>query len=167
MKTPKLPKIGAAFEGGFFAGRFFIGSQAYALIVSPKASGDFDPATWNDTYSKVPGATSYCDGLANTKAMAKAGSELAKRILALRIGKHTDWHMPSRLEQLVMFNELRELRAFKPDGKQACESTWYWSSTQHAEDADFAWCQYFGDGSQSDYRKDSKLRARAVRRIKL
>lgn len=165
MKTPKLPKIGAAFEGGFFAGRFFIGSQAYALIVSPKASGDFDPAPWNGTYSKVPGATSYCDGLANTKAMAKAGSELAKRILALRIGKHTDWHLPSRLELLVMFNELHELRAFKPGGKQACESTWYWSSTQHAEHADYAWVQDFGFGSQGYGHKDSELRARAVRRL--
>lgn len=167
MKTQKLPKIGAAIEGGFFAGRFFIGSQAYALIVSPKASGDFDPTPWNGVYSKVPGATSYCDGLANTKAMGKAGSELAKRILALRIGKHTDWHLPSRLEQLVMFNELRELMAFKPGGKQGCESTWYWSSTQHAEVADYAWSQNFGYGSQGITRKDFKLRARAVRRIKL
>jgi hypothetical protein len=36
MKIQKIPvKSGTAFGGGFYAGRFFVGTQAYALIVAP------------------------------------------------------------------------------------------------------------------------------------
>lgn len=167
MKKLKLPKIGAAFAGGFFAGRFFIGADAYALIVAPKAIGEIAPMRWNGSLKSVAGATSYCDGLANTKAMAKAGSELAKKVLALRIDGFDDWHLPSRLQMLLAHHELAGAKAFAPGKKEAFEHSWYWSSTQHAEHADYAWGQGFGYGSQDYYHKDVEFRARAVRRIKL
>ena len=48
MKTQKIPtKHGTAFGGGFYAGRFYIGTEAYALIVSPKAEGQIEPMPWN------------------------------------------------------------------------------------------------------------------------
>jgi hypothetical protein len=166
MKTQKLPKIGAAFEGGFFAGRFFIGDQPYGLIVAPKAEGETAGA-WNKSTKNVSGATSYCDGLANTKAMAKAGSELAKRMLSLQIGGFDDWYLPSRLELLLAYHELKASKVFSVGAKQAFESLWYWSSTQHAENAGYAWRQLFGYGSQFSHHKANEFRARAVRRIKL
>ncbi len=167
MKTPKLPKPGAKFEGGFFAGRFFIGAQPHALIVAPKAEGQIAPMPWNGSLKNVSGAMSYCDGLANTQAMAKAGSELAKKVLALRIGGFEDWHLPSRLQLLVVYHELAAVKAFAEGAKEAFDRAWYWSSTQHAEYAVYAWDQYFGGGYQYCLLKNYEWRARAVRTIKL
>lgn len=167
MKKLKLPKPGTKFGGGFFAGRFFIGDQAYALVVAPKAKGEVEPMRWNESMAMVAGATSHCDGLANTQAMAKAGSDLAKKITGLKIGKASDWYLPSRLELLLAYSELRNVKAFAAGGKQAFERAWYWSSTQHAEYAESAWSQFFGYGGQDGWHKDHYTRARAVRRIKI
>ncbi len=164
MKKLKPTKIGTAFAGGFFAGRFFIGADAYALIVAPKAVGEIAPMRWNESLKSVAGATSYCDGLANTKAMAKAGSELAKKVLALRIDGFDDWHLPSRLQLLLAYHELAGAKTFAPGKKEAFERSWYWSSTQHAEYADYAWNQNFGNGNQNYNHKNNEFRARAVRR---
>jgi hypothetical protein len=57
--------------------------------------------------------------------------------------------------------------AFKEGGAEAFGDTWYWSSTQHAGDYYYAWCQYFDNGSQHGNRTDVQLRARAVRRFPL
>jgi len=57
---------------------------------------------------------------------------------------------------------------FRDDGSpEAFEEAWYWSSTQFAAAPEYAWCQYFYDGSQGDYHEVYSLRARAVRRVKL
>lgn len=57
--------------------------------------------------------------------------------------------------------------AFQAGGEQAFEPEWYWSSTQHAADSDYAWYQHFAGGGQDDSYTRSKLRARAVRRLPL
>lgn len=168
MPKPKIPtKPGTAFAGGFYAGRFYIGADPYTLIVAPKAEGQFEPMPWNGSLKSVAGATSYCDGLANTKAMAKAGSALAKKILKLRIGGFDDWHLPSRLQSLMAFHELATAKLFAPGGKESFDREWFWTSTQRAEDADYAWVQGFDDGDQGGALKASEWRARAVRMIKL
>ena len=168
MKKMKIPtKPGTAFGGGFYAGRFFIGTQPYALIVAPKDEGQIEPMPWNSSLKNVTGATSYCDGMANTMAMAKAGSALAKQVLKLRIGGFKDWHLPSRLQLLIAYHELATAKAFAPEAKEAFDCAWYWSSTQHAEDAGYAWLQGFSDGYQFSNHKVNKWRARAVRTIKL
>lgn len=73
----------------------------------------------------------------------------------LDVGSHRDYSLPTRAEQAVLFGNLRD--QFQRD--------WYWSNTQHAEYADFAWCQGFGYGDQDLYPKGRKRRARAVRRL--
>lgn len=60
-----------------------------------------------------------------------------------------------------------DIIAFQEGGAEAFEESWYWSSTQHAATADFAWGQYFGDGDQGSDLKSFKFRARAVRRLKI
>jgi hypothetical protein len=61
-----------------------------------------------------------------------------------------------------------EVEGFKAGGTEAFETDdYYWSSTQHAGDSGYAWGQGFGNGYQSNWLKDIKLRARAVRRIKI
>jgi hypothetical protein len=44
--------------------------------------------------------------------------------------------LPTRREQALCFANTPEL----------FEKNWYWSSTQYAADAAFAWCQYFSSG---------------------
>ena len=168
MPKPKTPtQPGTAFGGGFYAGRFYIGADAYAQIVAPKAEGEIKAMVWNNTLNSVVGATSYCDGLANTKAMAKAGSALAKKILKLKIGGYDDWHLPSRLQSLLAFHEHAAAEHFAPGGSESYEREWHWTSTQHAEYAVYAWVQGFNYGYQYGDHKASEWRARAVRMIKL
>jgi len=55
--------------------------------------------------------------------------------------------------------------AFQAGGEQAFTKKWYWSSTQHASYADYAWCQTFNYGDQVSSDVNNELRARAVRRL--
>lgn len=55
--------------------------------------------------------------------------------------------------------------AFRDKGAEAFAPEWYWSSTQFAGGADYAWVQGFGYGGQDDDHKDYVFRARAVRRV--
>lgn len=155
MSRTDLPTLaGTPYGGGIYAGRYFIGDRAFALIVAPAETGELATTTWGKI-NRVTGAESYVDGLANTEAMAASGSALAQWARALRIGDCDDWYIPSRLEALLAFGELQS--AFQHD--------WYWTSTQYASIAGDAWLQSFGFGTQNFVRKDNELRARAVRRL--
>ena len=104
----EIPTIlGTAMGGGFYAGRIRIGDQVFALIVAPKADGEHEDAPWNDTDNTVDGAKSYFDGLANTDAMASAGSELANWARGLRIEGHDDWYLPSQDELEIIYRNLK------------------------------------------------------------
>ncbi len=92
--------IGMPFGGGFFTGHIRIGDHVYAEITAPKAEGELR-GRWSKSLDRVEGALSYFDGLANTRAMAEAGSEIAQWALAARIGGFDDWHIPA-LDQLEL-----------------------------------------------------------------
>ncbi|MDE2097801.1 MAG: DUF1566 domain-containing protein [Patescibacteria group bacterium] len=94
-------------DGGFYAGRILIDEQPYALIAAPKVEGDHDYHEWIHDLIDVHGALSYNDGLANTSAMAEAGSELAKWALGLRIAGHDDWYIPSVDESEIIYRNLK------------------------------------------------------------
>jgi len=104
-KTPTIP--GTAFGGGFYVGRIRVDDAEYALIVAPKAEGQHADGPWNESSASVKGARSYCDGLANTKAMAKAGSKLAQWVLGLRSGGHKNWYLPSQDELELCYRHLK------------------------------------------------------------
>ena len=99
--------LGTSMDGGLYAGRIFIGDQPFALIVAPKAEGEHDETKWIANYKDVPGALSYFDGMSNTKAMAEAGSQLAKWALDLRIGGLDDWYLPSQDELEIIYRNLK------------------------------------------------------------
>lgn len=102
----KQHTIGEALQGGFYAGAFKINGELFGLIVSPKNKGEFDKFTWGKAGTKI-NATSCCDGLSNTRAMAEAENETAKQILALDIDDFTDWYIPSRDELELMYRNLK------------------------------------------------------------
>ncbi len=115
--SESLPIIGTAIGGGFYAGRIRIADQVFALIVSPKAEGEHQPTVWIPKTKDVPGAKSYNDGLTNTRAMAEAGSNLAKWVLGLEIGGENDWYLPSQDELEIIYRNLKPA----PD-KNSCYS---------------------------------------------
>jgi hypothetical protein len=195
VDIPTVP--GTPCAGGFFAGHMLVAGVMYALIVAPKVDGEREGA-WLDSEARVSGADSYCDGLANTIAMAASGSELAQWARGLCIGGCEDWYLPSQDELEIAYRYLkptteanslygrsglnasaigptypytRELPAqtaaagFVAGGAEAFDDTAYWSSTQHAAGADYAWCQYFYGGCQVSSTKSASLRARAFRRL--
>ena len=99
--------IGTAMDGGFYAGRIMVGDQAYALVVAPKADGEHADTKWHEDYDNIEGAKSYFDGLANTDAMAEAGSELAQWARTLTIAGHDDWYLPSQDELEIIYRNLK------------------------------------------------------------
>jgi hypothetical protein len=157
--------LGDVFAGGYLAGRIFDLGKPYNLIAAPKSTGEQAEIVWGAADKTIKGALSYSDGPANTAAMAKAGSALAQWVRGLKIGGHSDWYLPSRLEALVLFGELRQVKAFDAGKPEGFERAWYWTSTQYAGEPSWAWYQGFRNGHQDDTRKSHTLRARAVRRI--
>lgn len=89
-------QIGDALGGGYYSGLIRIGDDVHALIVSPREHGEFDSVRLLDSAQPVPGADSFADGLANTRALAEAGSELAAKVLALEINGVGGWAIPAR-----------------------------------------------------------------------
>lgn len=88
-------QLGAPFEGGFYGGDIRIRDAVFAIVTAPKAEGETRGA-WLGKYTDVPGARSCFDSMANTIAMAEAGSEIAKKALACSIGGKTDWCIGAR-----------------------------------------------------------------------
>ncbi|OIR11004.1 hypothetical protein GALL_71750 [mine drainage metagenome] len=107
-----LPAIGTPMPGGFFAGAYLLNGQRRALIVSSRKIGISLKGAWHEDEIDVPGAKSYNDGMANTLAMAEAGSSLAKTVLEMEIDGLKDFYIPSQDELEICY------RAFKPTTEQ-------------------------------------------------
>ncbi|USW94223.1 DUF1566 domain-containing protein [Pseudomonas proteolytica] len=108
-----LPMIGEAYGGGFFTGitRDPATGKRY-LNITAGAEHEL-VGTWGEYGVKIEGADSFTDSLANTHAMAAAGSELAAKVLALSIGGHNDWAIPARDVQELQY------RHFKPTTEES------------------------------------------------
>lgn len=138
-----IPGLGQAMLGGYFGGVYHLNGEERALVVAPREN-EF-PAQWWDrpgARANVRAAKSYIDGMANTKAMAEAGSAVAARVLGMLIGGETGWHIPARDELLILQVNLLQVERFQRFGEQAFSgascSAEYWSSTQKASGN--AWC---------------------------
>ena len=80
-----------------YAGKILIpGQGVFGIIAAPKATGEHKPAPWGKT-KKLAEAMSFYDGIANTEAMAKAGSKLAQWALDQAL------HIPSRDELELLY----------------------------------------------------------------
>ncbi|KWT10592.1 hypothetical protein CFBP3846_03685 [Pseudomonas syringae pv. avii] len=107
-ETPESPvlAIGQPYGGGFFSGITQEDGKRYINITAGAAHELV--GAWGKYGEKVESAESFTDSLANTKAMAAAGSDLAAKVLALTIGGFTDWAIPARDVQELQY------RHFKP-----------------------------------------------------
>ena len=100
-----VPEIGQPFGGGFFTGIYQQDGKRYAVITAPAAHEQ--EGEWGEYGEKIEGARSLTDSRSNTEAMAAAGSELAKKVLALEIGGFTDWAIPARDVQELQYRHLK------------------------------------------------------------
>jgi hypothetical protein len=100
----KLPRIGADWPGqagkfmGIICGENGQPDYGIALPTDPRATlkGVYGPK------ENITCAQSELDGMANTKAMAAAGSKIAKDALAVKIDGHRDFYIPSRREARLL-----------------------------------------------------------------
>jgi hypothetical protein len=140
--------IGSSFEGCVIFARHWIGGVEYALI-DLGAAAEIEGA-WGKRDQEV--ATNHGDGIANTTAMADAGSDLAKQ--ALEAGAYipsvAECHLLMYAKQMGLVTDLREDIA-------------YWTSSQCS--ANSAYCLDFENGWQINGAKYYERPARLVRRI--
>ncbi len=98
MQQSNLPTIGTFIEaaGGFFGGIVRVHDVLHAVIWAPKAQGETKLPWHTDDETEIAGANSFFDSVANTVAMAEAGSPLALWAQGLEINGHCDWAIPAR-----------------------------------------------------------------------
>jgi hypothetical protein len=153
------PKIGTYWtgQGGVYAGmgRGFDDMPDHHLIVPTDARAIFENRMLGTYGVDVSGASSDHNGMANTIALAAAGSELCKEALAVEIEGHKDFYLMSRTDARLCMANVPEL----------FEKEWHLTSTQYSNYG--AWSQNFGYGCQDTLGKGSKVRARLVRRLVL
>jgi len=177
LPARQLPAVGAPFQGGFYAGKFFgADGKPYALIVAPKKEGEA-PAElpFKTDRTSDADARSLRDGLANSEAMDDKTHPAAKFCRGLNIGGFKDWYLPSRHEAALMAENLMPgkdyvpeqttAEAFKEGGPEAFSRTWYWTSTELNDGS--AWIQGFYYGCQYTTNKYWQCRVRAVRKCLL
>ena len=111
-----LPAIGAAYEGGFFAG--YISHTAnsvatHALIVAPAASG-YNGGTglqWKTSDTSTAGTSSNYNGSTNSANMNNASHPAAQYCEGLTIGGYSDWYLPARYELDIAYENLKPTTA--------------------------------------------------------
>jgi hypothetical protein len=62
---------------------------------------------------------------------------------------HHDWHVPTKAELNVLFNNRAAIGAFDQSGSYP--GGWYWSSSTNSDSWCGAWCQQFSSGKQLFY----------------
>jgi len=108
--TPALPAIGAAFEGGFYAGQISTAGNGVAdfnLVIGPVSSAQSTGVQWKTTATSTSGTSSVIDGPTNSANMNNASHPAAQFCEGLTIGGFSDWYMPALNELEVCYFNLK------------------------------------------------------------
>lgn len=147
VRSHDLPPLGQRLAGGLFFARYSLNDEQRALVLLD-SSCELE-GYWGKYGQNVSGANSYIDGLANTRAMAGAGSKIAKQVI------EAGAHIPSCLEgQYLMVAKRAGLV------KDLRENSVYWLSSQYCSRR--AYYMDFEEDWQSDV---GKLNFRLVRPV--
>lgn len=105
--TP-LPAPGEAFGGGYYVGNIVQGGSTYAIIVSPRASGQSSGLQWKTSQTAGPSATQTLNnGPAASASMNSATYPAAQFCEGLTIGGFSDWYLPARDELELCYRNLK------------------------------------------------------------
>lgn len=108
MSAVALPTVvGQPFQGGFYFGRYQIGSNEYALIVSPRSSGQNTNLAGKTANTPTAGTASTADGLANSNASNNATHPAAAWCRSLNIGGYIDWYLGAQNEIELLYRALK------------------------------------------------------------
>ena len=168
-----IPAFGSPLGGGFFGGEIIINGERFALVVAPKAEGEKMELQYKQKDRNTADGTHIENqGLVNSDLINDVNHPAAQFCRGLQIGGFDDWYLPSRDELMHIWMALGPRRYNTPDlfregGTEAFETTWYWSSTEHAQLSSHAWYVSFGSGFQDNGNKFNTMAVRAVRRLKL
>ena len=107
---PSAPAaIGASYGGGYYAGMVYDGTNYYAIVMSPKATG-YSASKVMGIYNgnAVPiGGVSRINGPTNSSGLVAASSSFTGAVFCegLTIGGYSDWYLPAinELEPLYYF----------------------------------------------------------------
>jgi hypothetical protein len=105
-----IPDIGAAYQGGFFAGQISTagnGIADYNLVIAPKSSGENSSKQWKTSNTSTAGTSSVIDGPTNSANMNDASHPAAQFCEGLTIGTFSDWYMPAKNELEVCYFNLK------------------------------------------------------------
>jgi hypothetical protein len=109
-----IPPIGAAYEGGYFAGQISTsgnGVADYNLVVGPASTADSAPIMWKNSGGTTAGTSSNINGPANTASMVAAGTSTvfpaAHFCNNLVVGSYSDWYMPAKNELEICYYNLK------------------------------------------------------------
>lgn len=106
---------GSAFAGGYYAGQFNDGFCNYALVLAPKATGEFNDAI--NQVTNVTKAVSFIDGCGNTQILGTSSPAVTK-VQSLSIGGYADWYIPSFFEMEIVYRNLKPTSAANTDQAQ-------------------------------------------------
>lgn len=126
--------LGTAYAGGYYGGTVHIGTKDYALILAPKAT---ETSLALQSVTTALAAYDLLDATANTNKLYAAGnSPAANYVRGLTTGGYSDWQIPARGINDLLFNNLRPSIAslpaiFKTGGAEAFNTGTYWSSTMY------------------------------------
>jgi hypothetical protein len=104
-----IPDIGAAYQGGFFAGQISTAGNSiadYNLVVAPLSSGQ-TADQWKTSNTSTAGTSSVIDGPTNSSNMNNASHPAAQFCEGLTIGGFSDWYMPAANELEVCYFNLK------------------------------------------------------------
>jgi hypothetical protein len=109
-----IPAIGAAYQGGYFAGQISTagnGVADYNLVIGPVASAENSSKQYKNDATATTGADSVINGPQNTADMVAGGSSTvypaAHFCNDLVIGGFSDWYMPANNELEVCYYNLK------------------------------------------------------------
>jgi hypothetical protein len=114
-----IPDIGAAYQGGFFAGQISTagnGIADYNLVIAPKSSGEDSSKQWKTSNTSTAGTSSVIDGPTNSANMNDASHPAAQFCEGLTIGSFSDWYMPAKNELEVCYYNLKPTTASNNTG---------------------------------------------------
>jgi hypothetical protein len=108
--TPALPAIGAAYEGGFYAGQISTTANGVAnfnLVVGPASSAENTSKQFKNDLSFTSGTNSKIDGPANSTAENNASHPAAQFCEAVVVGGFSDWYLPAEKELEILYYNLK------------------------------------------------------------